>query len=378
MFDKIYRQANDDIPLNIELLASLKEQAKQIDTSPVSNVKNKYVFNVYRYGFVAAALIVVALSTNIFSSYLSTKNDVEKTENYIEKSTATTQTDVTSGDTLNQGTAGLFTDPVNPQPGAEDAYLPEENLDSTTENTPPENTDASETASAAIDSTQEVHIADEPAPASGYASDYATDADRHPIDQSSKLHIAAEEETDSVKSRYAGAENTEAGYGGGSGGSSAAAVNEPSASLKSVPSSISPISDSEADISAASYEEWSIEKYCSYFGFDISGITLPDGMTQSPGSSACVYTDADGNITDSQCSVFYSANGKSVAMTLCADVSYVKAIAEGETKISENAVLKSYENGAFTIYVYLTNCGYIVEASGLSYSEAVSLALSLK
>ena len=58
MFDKLYRQATDDVPLNAGLLAELKEQARQLDEQkPVNSVKKP----VSMYRRLAERLCVVSI-----------------------------------------------------------------------------------------------------------------------------------------------------------------------------------------------------------------------------------------------------------------------------------------------------------------------------
>ena len=64
MFRKLYKEANDEIAVNKELMEHLKQEAVSGKT------KKKYSF-IYNYGYVAAAIIIVAVSLNVFS-------DIEK------------------------------------------------------------------------------------------------------------------------------------------------------------------------------------------------------------------------------------------------------------------------------------------------------------
>ena len=63
MFRKLYKEANDEMAVNKELMEHLKQEAK------TKNQRKNTV--IYNYGYVAAAIIIVAVSLNVFS-------DIEK------------------------------------------------------------------------------------------------------------------------------------------------------------------------------------------------------------------------------------------------------------------------------------------------------------
>lgn len=63
MFKKLYKEANNEIAVNKELMEHLKHEAK------TKNQRKNTV--IYNYGYVAAAIIIVAVSLNVFS-------DIEK------------------------------------------------------------------------------------------------------------------------------------------------------------------------------------------------------------------------------------------------------------------------------------------------------------
>ncbi len=70
MFKKLYSEANDEIAVNTELKEHLKQQAAN------SRAKKRYSF-IYNYGYVAAALIIVAVSINVFSDAYKGMNGLE-------------------------------------------------------------------------------------------------------------------------------------------------------------------------------------------------------------------------------------------------------------------------------------------------------------
>ena len=71
MFDKLYKEANDEISVNMLLMESLKKEA--------SGEKRKKSFGfMYRYGFAAAAVVIMVVSLNVLPK-------VEKTQDMPDK-----------------------------------------------------------------------------------------------------------------------------------------------------------------------------------------------------------------------------------------------------------------------------------------------------
>ena len=384
MFDEIYRQANDDIPVNNCLLADLKRKARQIDTKTADNAEKKPVLNVYRYGFAAASLIVVLLGASIFSSYQEAKNDVVyKTENHMEKSAENTETsDI--GETT--GTDAVVTDTKihndndlngeTNQSTADAGAAKLQTVDDAGEN------DAGESHNFFETQTKE-NQTDE----TEFSLNTENGAGNSYGDHTPETYSISEETDEAAEGDFDTAENetdnaletrVSSGQSAGGGGGGSASASAESAVLKSAPiyDSLASVSEAQDDISV--HEEWSIESYCAHFGFNISQIILPRGMKESRSGSAHVYTDSGGNIIDSQCTVFYADSGKSVMLSLHTDVDYIKSVfADGE-KISSCASVKRYDNGAFTVYAYSGRCGYIAEVSGFSEQELNAFANSLK
>lgn len=58
MFDKLYKEANDEIPVNTVLMEQLKAEASR-------SRKKSYSGFVYRYGYAAAAIVLVAVSASV-------------------------------------------------------------------------------------------------------------------------------------------------------------------------------------------------------------------------------------------------------------------------------------------------------------------------
>ena len=120
--------------------------------------------------------------------------------------------------------------------------------------------------------------------------------------------------------------------------------------------------------SSRKQSDMTLSEYCVYYGFDLSGINLPQGMSLSDGKTA----KPGRNHT-----VTYSGNGKNVSVTLVLDSS------EAEQQ-SENSSGKSY-NGAVvsktsdTHYkIYSADKGLIIDSNGLNEKEVYKLIDSLK
>lgn len=388
MFDKIYRQAMDDVPLNTALLADLKKQAKQIDEQKISKKAKKPVFNVYRYGFAAAAIVAVVLGANVFSSYMEAKNSVFTTENSNTQAADTViendigiQPEQSTSDTLNNTyTANVpetNTKADNTPSNKQQAKQQPLTGDNTTEKT-----DVSEEINPEISQHSEI-VADAATPASeepaeivadslqpsenavavlsdtgeetavfGIEAETASATDIVVQEAASELKIAEE----TITATTEGSEEQAASGGGGSGG-------DMSARLAAAPETLR--------------ESWSIDEFCSWFEIDILSFTLPAEMQNTVSGNAYVEKDETGSILGGQCSVYYAADGKSVAMTIYSDSDYVNAVAVGE-QTSFGASVVRYENGAFTVYAYPGDRGCVAEIFGFSEEELTAFVNSLR
>ena len=103
------------------------------------------------------------------------------------------------------------------------------------------------------------------------------------------------------------------------------------------------------------------------FYYPGQNVTLDKSCATFSGN-AYVEKDETGSILGGQCSVYYAADGKSVAMTVYSNSDYVNAVAVGEQTPFGASVVR-YENGAFTVYAYPGDRGCVAEVFGFSEEE---------
>lgn len=387
MFDKIYRQAMDDVPLNTALLADLKKQAKQIDEQKISKKAKKPVFNVYHYGFAAAAIVAVVLGANVFSSYMEAKNSAFTTENSNTQAADTViendigiQSEQSASDTLNNTYTANVPETNTKAENTPSTQRQEKQQPLTGDNTT-EKTDVSEEINPEISQHSEI-VADATTPASEEISEPATDS-LQPSENAVAVLSDTDEETavfgieaetasatdivvqeaaselkiaeETITATTEGTEEQAASGGGGSGGDMSARLAAPE-TLR---------------------ENWSIDEFCSWFAVDILSFALPVEMQNTVSGNAYVEKDETGSILGGQCNVYYAADGKSVAMTIYSNSDYVNAVAVGEQTPFGASVVR-YENGAFTVYAYPGDRGCVAEVFGFSEEELTAFVNSLR
>ncbi len=95
MFKKIYKEVNDSIPVNEELLNSLLKKAEQ----PVKVIKLK---SVYKYGTAIAAVLVLAASLIALPNLNKTKNSVKTSQDSIALTASDSEKKLTNEEPTNK------------------------------------------------------------------------------------------------------------------------------------------------------------------------------------------------------------------------------------------------------------------------------------
>lgn len=120
------------------------------------------------------------------------------------------------------------------------------------------------------------------------------------------------------------------------------------------------------------YEEIDIFEYLGVFGFDLSRLALPEGISRTD-DKIFAARDEDGNIIFSNCVVSFSGDEKNLSISVTQD----KAYAENMLKIYKNGI-ENHEDGGITVYVLCDSGAYIADCQNFSVNEAEALASSLK
>ncbi len=121
-----------------------------------------------------------------------------------------------------------------------------------------------------------------------------------------------------------------------------------------------------------SYEEIDIFEYLGVFGFDLSRLALPEGVSLTD-DKIFAARDNDENIIFSNCVVSFSGDEKSLSISVTQDKAYVKNM----LKIYKNGI-ENHEDGGITVYVLCDSGAYIADCQNFSVNEAEALASSLK
>lgn len=350
MFDKLYKEANDEIPVNTALKESLL--CKASDKSYKKTIKFKSV--IHKAGFAAAAAAVIALSFNVMpyiqnglddkSSYIDTGNNpkpADGNENYTVETPKSSEKPIASNEPKVSESSQHPADTPKPEKSKNQ-----------------KNADKSQSAVA---------------PKSDNISD-KSDARKEDVPAKTSVNIEGSADSNAktampksdVPSDAAKESNSPESHSGGSSASGGAAIPE-----NSTDSAVPYSKDGIMAVKALPNESGSetnvtLDEYCDYHGFNLNGIVLPSEMTRTGNYE--MQTDQIQTIT-------YSGGGKSAAITLVPDpldIPTPNGIRHG------NAIISGNDDDGYTIYIKNTNNGLIISTNGLSEKEAYTLADSVK
>ena len=351
MFDKLYKEANDEIPIN----AALKEELiRKASAEPVKKT-DRHTVIVRRVGFAATAAAVIALS---FTAMPYIKDNFSGDSSYIgtgtEQETKTSVQPAESAEPSNEL-------PKTTAEGQAAESHPDDTVtgNGNTANKIDNNTGTSQKPAAS--KKNQAAVTENTAAPTGTTAPAAAAAPEVPTAEK-QYSASAEQITEQTESQMFSIESAEAETEVSVGYADEALITAKAASGSS---------GSDMGVAANSSRKQSnmtLSEYCVYYGFDLSGINLPQGMSLSDGKTA----KPGRNHT-----VTYSGNGKNVSVTLVLDST------EAEQQ-SENSSGKSY-NGAVvsktsdTHYkIYSADKGLIIDSNGLNEKEVYKLIDSLK
>lgn len=321
MFDKLYKEAVDDIPVNTALKEKLIRQAEE----KPSQILPRRTLYIRRIGFAASAAAVLALAFNVAPLI---KDGFDGDSAYLS-------TDIPAGtDTASDTrTEDALPDSAS---SADEAYIPpsEEKLD---KKSYPQNSTASArhnignptpTASAADDAEAKETYSGADANTSANMSEEAPASSANVAEFAKAAEtVTAEEEAYSVSEEHTPVAARMAG-------GAAVATAESTAEDAEV---------NEADNASV------------YYGFDLSGLKLPAGVVKIG------VAVQDGNT----CTITYGGNGKSVTISFALSAADDIGTEEGES-------------GEYVIRLAKGNSICIVKTKGLDKAAAEALVSSIK
>ena len=362
MFDRLYKEANDDIPVNTELMEALMHKAAE-------KKKKKPFAYIYRYGFVAAAAAVIAVSLHAMP-YIN-RNLIEDSS-YIDAGNSTAESAEESSETFDKSAANAF----------ESNQTYEEEAPSWTH---PENTAASnkkkitDQTSAGNNSNPKT---DTEASAIIQKTEPAQDAEEQESENASEETAAAgrvsgAKKADIQRSLAAGIDSSseEQAYSGGEtkddkGNSVYAAIPDTTAeTTEEVGTGGSASAAASSDAKAAGGV--TLGYYCDYYGFDINNFAIPSGMSLVQGTEAYLGKNHV---------VIYEGRGKSLTITLVTEPTALTSRieqADGERRGS-NCLIVETGNARFDAYIVKNKRGIIINADRLEKEEIYSLVDSIR
>lgn len=357
MFDKLYKEANDEIPVNEELLKKLKCEASKVKR------KNPYSF-IYKYGFAAAALLIVVVSLNALPAMNSsnrqkdiyTNNDISIKQ---DNASAGRKTSENSAKEETPGDISQQEKKTNMGADKKSTALPKNNVAE-------KSTQKNETVKKNEEPSEKVQ--------QETASDSLADVSGAPLEnvpQQSYSAGAAEKQSgaDSQNIMENHDEAAPAGIEKNGGGSNAQAN---SGNAKSV---------CEASVYALpnSAEPISLDEYCEYYGFNLKNISVPQGMEMIEGNSVFVETDPEtGAYIDKTHSIVYSGESKEIIITLFAGADMMpQAEEESFEQYKEGCRIARDGDKLFKVYIVKDGLGIIIESDGIEKESIYSLVDSI-
>lgn len=334
MFDKLYKEANDSIPVNQELLECLKcEAAKEKKEKP-------YGF-IYRYGYIAAAIVLVTVSLNVLPRLINNRKDTGTAP-------GTTNDSVISDVVNTPQTPANFTDDktditenVSPDTALNDkkSEIPADNtVVKKAGNTPRETVSKKkETAPAYVEKGEATVAKESPITESVLTDDIKPSAEGYEADK----QAADPEIIPQVSEHNAVSEESKAIEGKGE---------------QNILSAGRMRSRTEVMITT--------EEYCSYFGFEPEGWKIPEGMAVVDSNSFCIGINAETGEYDNQsCVLEYSGGDKRITITLVPQADMVSDRIKSSIgkKYRENCVIEEHGELFFSIYLVKNGRGYIIE-----------------
>ncbi len=323
MFKDLYKNANDSIPANDDLLQELLKKAD-------APVKIRKFRNIYKIASAVAAVLIIAVfaaSVNLIPKRLQNEKIADNSA-YSDFSGAPSESNGESVSNADNKT----TDSENNEKSEKD------NNTSVSREEKPKfaQAEASKTKESAA---QALAISD------NASQDAATDALA-----AGSMKIAAEDDTAATVS------------------SDASSFSLESASDNSV--------NIAARVMSSGFNSVDVYEYYKIFGIELSALALPDGVTFCSSIDE-VTEDELKNAVFVRNSLEFSGNGKRLILTISKDDAAVLSEIRSNPGILSNISIKE-SNGYYTAYVSCGSFCFTAECYNFSYEETEALALSLK
>lgn len=387
MFEKLYKEANDQIPLNAELLEKLKNEAR--------HPRKKQLAAIYKYGFAAAALLIVTVSLNVLPNMQKTARDEMADtavckDNTPQKVSETSESDTSPVADIDTGSS----ESDMASSAAKKKVKDEASTKSTSSSMPAKQEETKTSVPSAYDSTQNNNISKNPTDTvprvhttieknpymENIDSKPESDTSARAVEQHSEgtLPSAATEteETIDINSIPEKSEETESAptegrkaVSGDGGGSAKQSITEDNASF-----SLTVQNSNAADNTVF----LGIDEYIAYFGF--ADISVPTGMIITNGDNILMNLNSQtGEFETKDHTAIYADKDRVMEITYKNDITDINSkinSADGE-KYKNNCLISTVPSG-FKAYVRSGDKGYIITFTNVDKKNVYSVIDSIK
>lgn len=325
MFNKLYKEANDEIPVNSELLKGLLDEASGKKKRPFHSFG-------FRYGYAAAAILIVTLSIKLLPS-LETNM------------TPAPSPDVSATDSAFAGQS------LSSVPSFDTETKAAKNAVNTTKAEQSENASRSSTAKGSISPSHAAQAAADEASSDAAVGEIAEESAFAQTAQEASSEASAEVDSTLSAEESAAAQND-----------GIALLSDTGAPVAESMKQASPAAGGSGVASSSSVGK-------AAHGFSAPNFKIPGDLSQTAASEG----------SDTENPFFaYSGNGRSLLITVFPDpAEVVHAMSLSETEDFSLGKIKRHSAEAYTAYMLKDGVGYVIESTGLSSDEISDIMNSI-
>lgn len=397
MFDKLYKEANDEINVNTILLEKLKSEASK------GEKRKSYSF-MYKYGFAAAAIIIVAVSLNIMPD-MKKNQEAEKRYPGTQEHTVMTDDNALHDETSESLTKEKTKNPENFKESEEknnDVISSETARINDNKIITPQKKVQSEKISSTPQKDDEEKLNIEESlvkPSNNILTDKTNETKNNQSDSEQNL----KPETNSIIKKKDATKKEDKFIESSDNVSIIPKTvetnendNPKNESLPTIPevSEDDTISNPPVPLlrsggvggniysETSSYNSEtiiSLEEYCTLFGFNPDNWDIPSDMVRTEGEEVYIQKNpTTGEYLKTNHTAIYSGNSKNIYITLLPDSDDVLSlINSGNGEIYKGNLILKNTDSSYTSYIVKNGNGYIVETNNLEKENVYSLIDSI-
>ena len=397
MFDKLYKEANDEINVNTILLEKLKSEASK------GEKRKSYSF-MYKYGFAAAAIIIVAVSLNIMPD-MKKNQETEKRYPGTQEHTVMTDDNALHDETSESLTKEKTKNPENFKESEEknnDVISSETARINDNKIITPQKKVQNEKISSTPQKDDEEKLNIEESlvkPSNDILTDKTNETKNNQSDSEQNL----KPETNSIIKKKDATKKEDKFIESSDNVSIIPKTvetnendNTKNESLPTIPevSEDDTISNPPVPLlrsgggggniypETSSYNSEtiiSLEEYCALFGFNPDNWDIPSDMLRTEGEEVYIQKNSTtGEYLKTNHTAIYSGNSKNIYITLLPDSDDVLSlINSGNGEIYKGNLILKNTDSSYTSYIVKNGNGYIVETNNLEKENVYSLIDSI-